>query len=85
MEAQEGETIATTIPMLGISQRLGDGLWTLISYATSGGATFLPAGTGQPSYEDIASFSSFGPTQDQRTKPDVVAPGALLSAASDRM
>jgi len=71
MEAQEGESISTTIPMLGISKRLGDGLWTLISYASSGAASFTPAGTGQPSYDDIASFSSFGPTQDQRTKPDV--------------
>lgn len=37
------------------------------------------------SIEDIASFSSIGPTADGRIKPDVVAPGHnVLSAASER-
>jgi subtilisin family serine protease len=36
-----------------------------------------------PSYEDIASYSSFGPTGDRRTKPDVVAPGDVTSAFSN--
>jgi hypothetical protein len=36
-----------------------------------------------PSYEDIASYSSFGPTADRRVKPDVVAPGDVTSAYSD--
>ena len=35
-----------------------------------------------PSYENIAQYSSFGPTRpDGRVKPDVVAPGGLVSAA----
>ncbi|KAI8468820.1 MAG: ATP-binding cassette superfamily [Monoraphidium minutum] len=36
-----------------------------------------------PSFEDIASYSSFGPTADRRTKPDIVAPGDVTSAYSD--
>jgi hypothetical protein len=36
-----------------------------------------------PSYEDIASYSSFGPTLDRRIKPDIVAPGDITSAYSD--
>lgn len=36
-----------------------------------------------PSYEDIASYSSFGPTADRRVKPDLVAPGDITSAYSD--
>jgi subtilisin family serine protease len=36
-----------------------------------------------PSFEDIASYSSFGPTTDRRIKPDIVAPGDLTSAYSD--
>lgn len=48
-------------------------------------ATFLPhdACSGCPNYEDIAAYSSYGPTQDARIKPDVVAPGEVTSAASD--
>ena len=37
-------------------------------------AGFL-SGTGVPSGGGIASFSSFGPTLDERVKPDVAAPG----------
>jgi len=37
------------------------------------------------SIDDIAPFSSIGPTADGRIKPDVVAPGdSVLSAASER-
>ncbi len=32
------------------------------------------------SYDQLAEFSSFGPTTDQRIKPDIVAPGILFSA-----
>ncbi len=31
-----------------------------------------------PAYEDIASYSSVGPTSDGRIKPDIVAPGGWL-------
>jgi hypothetical protein len=36
-----------------------------------------------PSFEDIASYSSFGPTSDRRIKPDIVAPGDVTSAFAD--
>lgn len=40
--------------------------------------------TGHGNATTIASFSSLGPTQDQRIKPDIVAPGsAIVSAAGN--
>lgn len=35
------------------------------------------------SFDNIADFSSAGPTPDQRIKPDIVAPGRIKSAWSD--
>lgn len=34
-------------------------------------------------YDDVASYSSFGPTPDGRFKPDIVAPGDTVSASSN--
>jgi subtilisin family serine protease len=36
---------------------------------------------GDPSPEEISSFSSLGPTRDGRTKPDLTAPGSVLYSA----
>lgn len=36
------------------------------------------------SYEDIAAFSSRGPTNDSRIKPDVVAPGTFILSTRSR-
>lgn len=39
-----------------------------------------------PPYDDVADYSAYGPTLDQRIKPDLVAPGSrLLSAFTDFM
>lgn len=43
----------------------------------------VPAMSGAP-YDSVAGYSSFGPTPDGRIKPDIVAPGFLLSAATDK-
>ena len=34
-------------------------------------------------YDSLADFSSKGPTQDGRLKPDLLAPGTLQSAHTD--
>jgi len=44
--------------------------------------TFHPARPSPNRVDHIASFSSFGPTEDGRFKPDVVAPGEITSAAA---
>ncbi|MBC7227431.1 MAG: S8 family serine peptidase [Thermoflexales bacterium] len=40
--------------------------------------------TGADSAQDIASFSSRGPCDDQRTKPDIVAPGTHIEGAASQ-
>lgn len=42
---------------------------------------FGPAPVSSRRVDHIASFSSFGPTEDGRVKPDIVAPGEITSAA----
>jgi hypothetical protein len=71
-----------TIPMCGLPQGVGEGLISMLNTATSANATFVTAPLDYASWEDIGSFSSFGPTADLRIKPDIVAPGQLLSARS---
>ena len=42
---------------------------------------FGPARVSSRRVDHIASFSSFGPTEDGRIKPDIVAPGEITSAS----
>ena len=43
--------------------------------------TFSPAEVSRRRVDHVASFSSFGPTEDGRIKPDLVAPGEITSSA----
>lgn len=54
------------------------GLVTLQSLSRADSAS--PCATAR--WENIASFSSIGPTTDGRIKPDIIAPGTTLSAKS---
>jgi subtilisin family serine protease len=71
--------------MVGVPLSTGRHVWELLSNstATTVTATFGDPAGGLPPYEHLASFSSYGPTADGRIKPDIVAPGTLLSAKSD--
>ena len=42
-------------------------------------SVFTPTGS---AYDDLASYSSFGPTPDGRIKPDLVATGDTISATT---
>ncbi|NOQ48375.1 MAG: S8 family serine peptidase, partial [Methanococcoides sp.] len=42
-------------------------------------------GTSSDNIDDIASFSSRGPTDDNRIKPDVVAPGTVISSTASSL
>jgi len=50
---------------------------------TVGAVKDMPSGYGQPSDVDMVSFSSWGPTDDGRIKPDIVANGRSLYSTSD--
>ena len=74
-------TSSLTIPMVGIPLSSGRQLQQLLTNGTAAvSVKFSAAPTDVASYENIAEFSSFGPTADGRVKPDVVAPGLLVSA-----
>ncbi len=49
------------------------------SYDPCGNST-----SGADNAQDIASFSSRGPTDDQRIKPDIVAPGTMILGAASQ-
>jgi subtilisin family serine protease len=89
LEAPDGELQAAPINIAVFGAPLGVGAVLRAALAEPGtllDSAFLsaPAEAFQalPSYENIAQYSSFGPTRpDGRVKPDVVAPGGLVSAA----
>jgi hypothetical protein len=60
-------------------------LWYAANLGTSSGATITlgPRQKATGGYDDLASFSSFGPTADGRIKPDIVAPGTSVWACLD--
>lgn len=84
MDAQEAGA-PSAIPVFGLTRRAGRQLWASFDTADMIAATIERYAQGWPAYEDIASFSSFGPTADGRIKPDIVAPGELVSASSGDM
>ena len=58
----------------------------LICYPQAGGGlpvSFGAASTVPEAWANLAPFSSKGPTSDGRVKPDLLAPGTLLSAYTD--
>ncbi len=50
---------------------------------TVGAVSGLPFGASDPSQIQIAAFSSWGPTDDGRIKPDIVADGVQVTSTSD--
>jgi hypothetical protein len=73
-----------TMPVGGMPLSMAQQLRQYTSTTATGFVTFSPHSVCDcPSYEDIASYSSFGPTADRRVKPDIVAPGDVTSAFSD--
>jgi Subtilase family len=78
--AQGAET--SPITLFNLPERFGEELWALFDNADSISASIVRYGDSWDEYDDIAAFSSFGPTSDGRIKPDIVAPGELVSAAA---
>jgi subtilisin family serine protease len=70
-----------TIPVMSVTRRLG---LSLVASASVGKAVTLSFATPRApdnSFENLASYSSQGPTTDKRVKPDILAPGTITSAA----
>lgn len=72
-----------TIPMGSVPISIGRELWQLVESGRS--VVLRVSGKTDPrySFDNIADFSSAGPTPDHRLKPDIVAPGRIKSAWSD--
>lgn len=86
MDAQVASAVSTAtgeaVSLFSVTKRIGEQLWSFFDTAEQVAATIERYAQGWPAYEDIASFSSFGPTKDGRIKPDIVGPGELVSATS---
>ena len=68
-----------TIPSYSVSLRYGTDLLNALE-AGNPQVTFEERAADPPSFETLAEYSSVGPTIDDRIKPDLVAPGNLVSA-----
>ena len=78
--ADDGASVS--IPSATLTRRLGQTLRTALASGLELRVAFAPAQappTSQ-SFNNLASYSSQGPTPDGRVKPDLVAPGSLYSA-----
>lgn len=72
-----------SIPVMTIPRRLGQNIVAVLEAGRRANATFGPATEPAYGFENLASFSSQGPVNpDNRVKPDLVAPGTIVSAAA---
>ncbi|MFC1747016.1 S8 family serine peptidase, partial [Candidatus Neomarinimicrobiota bacterium] len=71
-------------PPDGDFDSLPGGLGVAKNVLTVGAVEKLPTGYTQPMDVQMTAFSSWGPTDDGRIKPDLVAPGKGLYSASSR-
>jgi len=74
-----------TIPSMCVGSKVGGVLWGQILENVDVLVTFpVVFLSSSPSLDNLAYFSSQGPTRDQRFKPDIIAPGeSITSAKSD--
>ncbi|KAK9815878.1 hypothetical protein WJX72_011193 [[Myrmecia] bisecta] len=79
----DGNSAAITLPVLSVPRRVGQFLTASSQSGSKPSVTFSDFTPPSQSFESLADFSSHGPTQDGRIKPDLVAPGMLLSAYTD--
>lgn len=71
-----------SIPVVSTTRTLGQKLVNEISVGEKLSIRFGSASPAQEAFEDLAQYSSQGPTLDGRIKPDLVAPGTVTSAAT---
>lgn len=89
MIAENEDVDDLTIPIASLPKNDGRRLWTLLEKEDEDNPGTLiyvkVTEKTQPedAFENIAEYSSTGPTSDRRIKPDLVAPGRIKSASSD--
>mmetsp|Transcript_27215 Transcript_27215/g.70074 ORF Transcript_27215/g.70074 Transcript_27215/m.70074 type:complete len:1426 (+) Transcript_27215:1145-5422(+) len=66
-------------PMGGVPRSVGRYLWDVAE--EGGSVSFSERPSHSSPFDQLAAFSSSGPTSDGRIKPDIVAPGRLSSAS----
>ena len=77
--------VPVSIPVLGVPKKDGELLMAIVY--DEPGTTLSVSGkmktstTAYPRHENLAAFSSGGPTHDGRVKPDLVAPGDSIDSA----
>ena len=70
------------IPSYSVSLKYGEQILNATKDGDSLRVTFQKQTAEPPTYETLAEYSSVGPTFDERIKPDIVAPGNLISAGT---
>ena len=77
---------AATIPVLGVPKTVGELLMEIVkdepATTLSVSGVMSSTATAEPRHENMAVFSSGGPTTNDRIKPDLVAPGDSITSAA---
>lgn len=69
-----------TIPAMAIPRRIGQTFYDLLEAGEQLTVTFTMAKMPANTFDNLAAYSSQGPTPDGRVKPDIVAPGTTQSS-----
>ena len=69
-----------TIPAMAIPRRIGQTFYDLLEAGEQLSVTFSTAKMPANTFDNLAAYSSQGPTPDGRVKPDIVAPGTTQSS-----
>lgn len=83
MAAPDGGPSSIGIPVLSTTRGIGEKIGKMIEASITRGRSYTLSAASLPQYahDNIATFSSFGPTLDGRIKPDLVAPGDRIQSA----
>jgi len=81
--SSEGTERDLIIPMASVPQSIGRHLWALLQSGQKLTVKVESKTEPQNTFDNIAEYSSNGPTLDNRFKPDIVAPGRTTSAMTD--
>ncbi len=73
-------TTNPTVPAMAIPRRIGQTFYDLLEAGEQVTVTFSNAKMPANTFDNLAAYSSQGPTPDGRIKPDIVAPGTTQSS-----
>lgn len=80
-----GTAQSVTMPSMSIPRRIGQNLMAVLAIGRTISISFKAVNPPTNSFDNLAEYSSQGPTgEDNRVKPDIVAPGTITSAETSR-